>query len=199
MDQRTTATRLTRAAAGLLTIVAFSTVSAAPASGAQPANRPAGQGPEPAQTVTIHLDPAGSDENDGTAARPVRSLARAKQVLADPENADTTSATILVRPGTYYESAVVSWNGIPPRTLAIRRDGEAGRPVFDGRRATGSSHYWMNTAGGPSLDVRGLLVRNYRTGGIRLDTDGNTVRNMIFERIGNKHVPDGPGYAALHL
>ncbi|HEY6739021.1 MAG TPA: hypothetical protein VI076_09235, partial [Actinopolymorphaceae bacterium] len=180
MDRRTTARRLTAAAAGLLTIAAVSTVSTAPAAGAQPASRPGGQGRGPAQSVTIHLDPAGSDDNDGTAARPVRSLAGARQVLADPDNADTTSATILVRPGTYYESAVVHWNGIPQRTLAIRRAQDTGRPVFDGSRATGSSHYWMNTAGGPSLDVRGLLVRNYRTGGIRLDTDGNTVRNMIF-------------------
>ncbi|MEV0645486.1 right-handed parallel beta-helix repeat-containing protein [Phytomonospora sp. NPDC050363] len=153
--------------------------------------------PAPAQaaSVTVHMSPSGSDSADGGSATPVKSLKRVKALLTA---SSATTATIVVRAGTYYETATVAWNGVPQDLLSFRREGTQ-RPVFDGSRVTGTTRYWMNSAGGPRLDVRELTVRNYRTGALRLDTDGNTVRNMIFERIGNKYVPDGPGYAAVHL
>ena len=148
-----------------------------------------------AASTTIYMSPSGSDSASGTSGSPVKSLQGVKRVLI---NRGGDTATIMVRAGTYYETKMASWNGIPQDHLNFRRDG-SNRPVFDGRNLTGTARYWMSTAGGPSLDVRELLVRNYRTGGIRFDTDGNTVRNMFFERIGNRHVSGGPGYAALHL
>ena len=148
-----------------------------------------------AASTTIYMSPSGSDSASGTSGSPVKSLQGVKRVLI---NRGGDTATIMVRAGTYYETKMASWNGIPQDHLNFRRDG-SNRPVFDGRNLTGTARYWMSTAGGPSLDVRELLVRNYRTGRIRFDTDGNTVRNMFFERIGNRHVSGGPGYAALHL
>ncbi|CAM3138086.1 right-handed parallel beta-helix repeat-containing protein [Stackebrandtia soli] len=147
-------------------------------------------------SVTVYLAVNGDDDADGSSGRPLKSLRGARDLLAD---IDSTSATIVVRPGTYYESATVNWAGVPQTTIALRRDGGTERPVFDGSRATGTARYWMDSHGGPSLDVREVLVRNYRTGGLRLDTDGNTVRNMIFEKLGNKYVGGGDGYAAVHL
>ncbi|MBB6036727.1 right-handed parallel beta-helix repeat-containing protein [Phytomonospora endophytica] len=148
-----------------------------------------------AASVTLHMSPTGSDSADGGAGAPVRSLTRVKSLLA---GSTATTATVVVGAGTYYETAMVSWSGVPQDLLLFRREGTQ-RPVFDGSRVTGTTRYWMNTAGGPRLDVRELTVRNYRTGALRLDTSGNTVRNMIFERIGNKYVPDGSGFAAVHL
>lgn len=159
-------------------------------------------GPDPAvgsaasDEAAVYLSPHGDDAADGGPDAPVASLTRAAQLLAD---AGTETATVWIEPGTYYEPAVVAWNRVPQSLVALRSTSTSERPVFDGSRATGNLHYWMNTAGGPSLDVRGLTVRNYRTGGIRMDTAGNVVTDLVFERLGNQHVPDGPGYAALHL
>lgn len=149
-----------------------------------------------AADATIYMSPSGNDTGDGSSTDPVPSLQRVKELLID-DGGD--AATIIVRAGTYFETTTASWNGIPQDRLEFRRDGGAERPVFDGSRMTGAAQYWMNTAGGPSLDVKELLIRNYQTGGIRMDTDGNTVRNMFFEKLGNRHIPGGPGYAALHL
>lgn len=148
-----------------------------------------------AASVTLYMSPSGSDGADGSSGAPVKSLKRVKALLA---GSSASTATVVVRAGTYYETAMVSWSGVPQDLLQFRREG-AQRPVFDGSRVAGTTRYWMNTAGGPRLDVRELTVRNYRTGALRLDTDGNTVRNMIFERIGNKYVSGGDGYAAVHL
>lgn len=149
-----------------------------------------------AAEVTVYLSPSGDDSGDGGSESPVGSLARAAELL---EDAPSDSATIAIEPGTYYESAVVAWNRVPQGMVRLQSTSNTSRPVFDGSKATGNLHYWMNTAGGPSLDVRGLLVRNYRNGGIRMDTDGNVVHDLVFVNLGNRHVPDGPGYAALHL
>lgn len=160
----------------------------------------AGAGPSVATTASpdavVHLSTSGSDAGDGTAAEPVRTLTRAAALLAGTE---TERATVWIEPGTYHEPAVVAWNRVPQESVTLRSTSPDRRPVFDGSEATGSFHYWMNTAGGPRLVVEGLQVRNYRTGGIRMDTDGNVVRDVVFEQLGNAHVPDGPGYAALHL
>ncbi|MFI2435187.1 right-handed parallel beta-helix repeat-containing protein [Streptomyces sp. NPDC018957] len=146
------------------------------------------------------MSTSGSDQNDGSSSRPVKSLQRVKQILMTKS---TDSATILIAPGTYYETAKATWGGVPQSTLLFRRNGDTGRPVFDGANfyPNVKSHYWMDTAGGPRLDVRELRVRNYRTGGIRMATSDNIVRNMIFENLGNKYVPHAEydGYAALHL
>ncbi|MBZ2199387.1 right-handed parallel beta-helix repeat-containing protein [Occultella gossypii] len=152
--------------------------------------------PPMAQAETaLYLSPTGSDTNDGSVDAPLLTLTRAAALLA---GIDTESATVWIEPGTYYEPAVVSWSRVPQSTVSLLSTG-ADRPTFDGSRATGNLHYWLNTARGPSLVVEGLRVINYRTGGIRMDTDGNVVRDMVFEQLGNAHVPDGAGYAALHL
>lgn len=144
----------------------------------------------------LYVSTDGSDTNPGTVDAPVASLTRAAQLLAD---ASGPEATVWVDPGTYYEPAVVAWNSVSLKRVKLRPTDPSKPPVFDGSRATGNSHYWMNTAGGPSLDVRGMVVTHYRTGGIRLDTDGNRIADMVFTEIGNAYVPDGPGYAALHF
>lgn len=146
--------------------------------------------------VTVYLATSGNDDSAGSSAAPVKTLQGVKRVLKAQAS---SSATIIVRPGVYYESTMVKWGDVPQQALTFRRDGGTARPVFDGSRLTGSTQYWMNTAGGPVLDVRELQVRNYRTGALRLDTDGNTVRNMVFEKLGNRHVSGGDGYAAVHL
>lgn len=146
----------------------------------------------------VHLSPAGSDDNEGSAAEPVQTLTGAVSLLAER---DTDLATVWIGPGTYYEPAQVNWQNVPQQRVSLRPSAENERPVFDGSQGGegGVSHYWLNTAGGPSLDIEGLEVRNYRTGGIRMDTDGNVVHDVIFHQIGNQHVADGPGYGALHL
>lgn len=180
------------ASIGLAAVLSAGLAAAAPAGLAATGT----SAPSSVEQPTIHLSPDGDDAATGGPDDPVRSLARAERLL---RGIDSTSATIVITPGTYYEDSVVSWNAVPQEELVLRSTSETERPVFDGSQATGGLHYWMNTAGGPRLDVRGLLVRNYRTGGIRLDTDGNRVHDTIFERLGNQHVPDGPGYSALHL
>src|SRR5690625_1892099 len=143
----------------------------------------------------VFISPAGDDEADGSAEQPLRTLTGAVSVLAQ---SDVEDATVWVEPGTYYEPAQVSWQ-VPQASVTSRPVDAEDRPAFDGSQATGGSHYWMNTAGGPSLDIEGIEVRNYRTGGIRMDTDGNVIHDLVFHQIGNRHVPEGPGYGALHM
>ncbi|MFC7618716.1 hypothetical protein [Microlunatus sp. GCM10028923] len=153
-----------------------------------------------AEPQQLYVSTTGSDTNPGTAEAPVASLTRAAQLLAESSTADPAGeATVWIGPGTYFEPAVVSWGKVALSRVSLRPTDPADAPTFDGSRATGTLHYWMNTAGGPALDVRGLVVTHYRTGGIRLDTDGNVIDNMIFTELGNAFVPNGPGYAALHL
>jgi len=146
--------------------------------------------------VTLYLSVDGRDDANGDADSPLRTLSGARDRLAQT---DSETATILVRPGTYRETATVDWSSVPQSKVTIQRASGTERPVFDGSQVTGKAQYWVDTHGGPALDVWGMLVRNYQTGGLRLDTDGNHVRNMIFEKIGNRHKPGGPGYAAVHM
>jgi len=148
------------------------------------------------EKTELYVGVDGSDDNPGTADAPVASLTRAAQLLAAASGAE---ATVWIGPGTYHEPAVVNWSKVAVPRVRLRPTDPGLPPTFDGSRATGSSHYWMNTGGGPSLDVRGMVVTHYRTGGIRLDTDHNVIDKMIFTEIGNAFVPDGPGYAALHF
>lgn len=152
-----------------------------------------------AASTLLYVSTDGSDTNPGTAEAPVASLTRAAQLLAAVPGDQGGTATVWIAPGTYYEPAVVSWGKVTLERVALRPIDPAHPPTFDGSRATGTSHYWMNTGGGPSLDVSGMVVTHYRTGGIRLDTDGNVIDRTVFTELGNAFVPNGPGYAALHL
>ena len=160
----------------------------------------AGPGAAPAfaddAPVTVYVDTTGDDSAVGDAAHPVRTLNGARDLLA---RTASDTAEIVVRAGTYHETSTVDWSGVPQHHIALRRDGGTQRPVFDGSFLTGTAQYWMDTHGGPSLTVRDMLVQHYRTGGLRLDTDGNLVRNMMFVQLGNHYVPGGEGYAAVHL
>jgi len=148
----------------------------------------------------LYVSTDGTDTNPGTAEAPVASLTRAAQLLAAAPASDPAGvATVWIAPGTYFEPAVVSWGKVTLERVALRAVDPAHPPTFDGSRAIGTSHYWMNTGGGPSLDVRDMVVTHYRTGGIRLDTDGNVIDRVVFTELGNAFVPNGPGYAALHL
>ena len=163
--------------------VALAAVAGAPATAAEPA-------------PVVHVSTTGTSTGTGTADDPAGSLTRAVELLTA---AGGTTATVVVGDGTYHEARSVSFRSAPQDVVTLRPAEAGTRPVFDGSLATGASHYWLNTSGGASLDVAGFEVRDYRTGGIRLDTDGNVVDDVVFTDLGNRHVPDGPGYAALHL
>ncbi|GAA4288046.1 right-handed parallel beta-helix repeat-containing protein [Georgenia daeguensis] len=175
-------------AAGAVALAATTGTPAAALTG--PADTLAEPGP------VVHVSPTGTSTGTGTADDPAGSLARAVELLTA---AGGTTATIVVGEGTYHEARSVSFRSVPQDVVTLRPAEAGTRPIFDGSLATGASHYWLNTAGGPSLDVAGLEVRDYRTGGIRMDTDDNIVDDVVFTHLGNRHVPDGPGYAALHL
>lgn len=172
--------------------VALAAVSGVPAAATVTGPDAATAGPG----TVVHVSTTGTSTSTGSADDPAGSLTRAVEIL---RAAGGATATIVVGDGTYHEPRSVSFRSVPQSTVTLRPAGAGTRPVFDGSLATGSSHYWLNTSGGPSLDVAGFEVRNYRTGGIRLDTDGNVVDDVVFTDLGNSHVPDGPGYAALHL
>jgi hypothetical protein len=160
------------------------------------AGAPAASADSGTAAPVVHVSTTGTSAGTGTEEDPAGSLTRAVEIL---RAAGGATATIVVGDGTYHEPRSASFRSVPQSTVTLRPAEAGTRPVFDGSLATGSSHYWLNTSGGPSLDVAGFEVRDYRTGGIRMDTDGNVVDDVVFTDLGNRHVPDGPGYAALHL
>lgn len=155
-------------------------------------------------TIDIYMSTTGSDSNPGTQAQPVKTLVRASELVF---NANTDEATIHIDPGTYYETETIEWDGAPQEKVNFRRTGTSGaRPVFDGSNVPvtdSGRHCWMRTgeySAGPSLDVRGMKVLNYGSCALRFyHVDDNLVRNMIFEDIGNRHIPGTSGWAAIHV
>src|ERR1044072_3173410 len=76
----------------------------------------------PAATIYAALRPAASDENPGTAERPVRSVSKAVS-LAKPRD------TVVFSPGSYPCSQVSVPDGRPDLPIMLRSDGK-GRVIF---------------------------------------------------------------------
>lgn len=85
---------------------------------------------------------------------------------------------------------MVSWNRVPQSRVILRPTG-AERPVFDGSRATGSLHYWMNTAPNGSSDNRftGNVMARVTGDPVRLrhDTHRNVFYRNTFVRSGSRY------------
>jgi hypothetical protein len=177
--------------------------------------------------LTVYMDPAGSDTNDGaTPATAVASLAGAEQViLAAP--VDEVEVRIAYAGGTPYVAPQHNWTTFGRRITFLPDDYHytggfasiAGRPVFEGAGVDG---WWLKPAlpvGHPGSDVGlrfyYLTVRGYGSGGLLLHggyelvdgfrvpraggLNGNTVHGCRFERMGSLHADGEFGFAGVDL
>jgi hypothetical protein len=175
----------------------------------------------------VYLDPIGSDANDGVVPqRPVRSLARAQQVIAAAR--PKADVEVRIRQGIYVAPPVKWSTYIPGHTITFLpvdyefgegQTGISGRPVF---RGDGSTGFWLKAQpktghqGDTRLSFYFLQVEGYSTGGLTFDggtavdqqqmlrpgspgVNGNTVYGMVFRGLGSKYVRSGVGYGAIDL
>jgi hypothetical protein len=103
-----------------------------------------------------HVAPSGDDNGPGTAARPLRSIARAAALAAAGD-------VVTIAAGTYDETVVVRNSGSPARRIVFQA-AERGAVVLTGGRHTFQPAFWT---GGPEergqwyVTVRGLVFRRY--------------------------------------
>jgi hypothetical protein len=183
--------------------------------------------PEPA-AFQVFLDPAGSDTNSGLSPTPMKTLARAQDVLraAQPHS----DVEIRIKQGTYTAPTTTWTFVVPGHTVNFMpidykyNDGIgdiAGRPVF---RSDGAAGYWLKARMPDNLPQGGdggmrfyyLRVERYSMGGIALagrvhtDTNGlrvpadagfnhNKVFGMELVDLGSKWAASGYGYGGVDL
>lgn len=116
----------------------------------------------------VHVSPSGSDEADGAASRPFRTVARAVQA-AGP------GVVVHLHAGTYAEAVSIAKGGAAGRPFVLQGD-LAQRAVLDGNFA----HAVGVAVKAPFVVIRGLEIRNYRTEGIFIE--GPAAHHVCIER-----------------
>jgi hypothetical protein len=159
--------------------------------------------------VDFYVAVNGSDSNDGLSRdRPVATLQRAHDILADRLSTQPGPAIIHVGPGT-YRGQTIRWRfSMRDHPITIQGDPQQ-RPIFDGKgigkTKSGQTEFLNITRdarpdGGPSsIQVRGLQIQNYLEGiwirGFRSRDPtykSSEGRNLIE---GNRFVDIGRAYA----
>ncbi len=89
---------------------------------------PVGQPPPPPAPVSLYVDPAGSDSNDGSQGAPFQSIQAALE-------AATPGTTVNLAPGTYYETLATTRDGRPDAPITVKGP-ETGKDRSGRYRAT---------------------------------------------------------------
>ena len=126
-----------------------------------------------------------------------------------------TQKEVRKRKGTIYEGAPVTWRFFNGKDITIRpAPGQADLPTFDRCRPTGCGERrrFVTVAGSSGentrIHFRALRVQNYWEGisfsGSSTELDGwnggNSVKDCVFEKMGNKYIEDNDGaYATVRL
>ncbi|MFE7127035.1 right-handed parallel beta-helix repeat-containing protein [Streptomyces sp. NPDC057617] len=180
-------------ALALTCLMAGGTLTAVPAGAAA--------GTVTAGTVTVYVDPSAPAGGNGLRrTNAVRTFGEAEKLLRSTRAVD---ATILTPGGTYYPDKEIKWTYDPPggrfTFAAVPGTGEV---VMDGSRAK-AGYYMTISSPNSSFTVSGKTIKNYTNGGIRvrgMKGPGRvTIKNNLFQHLGNKSNPGGPGYGAVHV
>lgn len=149
-----------------------------------------------ANVVQIFLEPHGSDAADGsTQERAVATLQRAMDLAVQFDRTQVEQVIIRVGSGIYGGQHVKLGSYHTGIDISIIGAARNGIPVFDGKNKpiTWFTLNWQTQNGG-RLHIEGLEIRNYLTAiafvGNReapsRSLGGNTIRHMIFSRIGQR-------------
>jgi hypothetical protein len=173
-------------------------------------------GMAPAPPFTVYLDPAGDDGNDGLdTGHAIKTLNRAHEIvaLAAPDR----DVEVRIRYGT-YTAQTVKWTYYhPAHTIAFLPldyvdgggiDSIEGRPLFDGKGASGFFSLSASKGEKTNLQFYYLHIKNYtgtaiQFAGNRNNFDGgwnggNRIYGVFFEHFGSKY-GSGTGYGAVDL
>ena len=186
---------------------------------AAPAPAPAAPAPLPvtssSASFVVHVSAAGSNDNTGlTAGSKVATLGRAYEIIKAAKPSGTVDVLVYSE-GTIYEGASVTWRFFNGKDITIRpAPGQADLPTFDGCGPTGCGERrrFVTVAGSSgentNIHFRALRVQNYWEGisfsGSSTELDGwnggNSVKDCVFEKMGNKYIEDNDGaYATVRL
>jgi hypothetical protein len=155
--------------------------------------------PSDATTTRIYLSTEGSDKNNGSPRKPVKSLMAAYRI-ARASNA--AQVEVLIKPGIYYGQSV-EWTEPMSREIRFstflgpKCHSNAARAIFDGRRnandTRGTPTFFMRYDSVPtsqsSMIFENLAVRFYKNG-VHLGSHSsrNILRNNVFTSIGERFV-----------
>ncbi len=162
------------------------------------------------QVYSIFMSPNGNDDNSGDSLNPIRTLAKAQEILNSVKPA--CNVEIRVRKGTYSGQSVV-WRYKSNYWITIQseRDDSIDMPVFDGKYAPYSVQNWFTARvqGNSNLRFRFLKVQNYRTAiffygnkdSTQLWNCNNRLYGMHFNRIGAyfTRLKDDVSYSVVNL
>jgi hypothetical protein len=160
---------------GLLRTVAVSTVAILAAITA-PLNAFAG--------ATYYVSPSGNDGNPGTAAAPWRTVTKAANTL-------TAGSTVIVKPGTYYESLIPARSGAADNLITFKAETQ-GTAVLDGQNSRANGVDVKRT---PASYIRidGFEIRNFTSSAVYLNDWGTALTAGI--EVANCSIHDNAGDA----
>ena len=139
---------------------------------------------------TWTVEPNGSDSNDGTAEKPLRTIARAAELAKSGD-------VVTIGPGIYIDSVIVRNSGAPSLPIVFQA-AERGTVVLTGGVNSFRPFTW--SAGAPPkgqwyVTVRGLIFRKYsnpldRTNAIAAvrASKGWTIQDVMFDEAGRTGV-----------
>lgn len=103
---------------------------------------------------------------------------RSGQSIQEAINRAAAGDTVLVRPGVYFESLLIT------KPLVLASAGPVPGPVLSGARAE-PAHVGITVRGTSGVTIRGFIIQDYEGGGILLENVTNsTVERNRLQRIG---------------
>lgn len=119
---------------------------------------------------TYYVSPSGNDANSGTAAAPWRTLTKAANTL-------TAGSTVIVKPGTYYESIVPARSGTAGNLITFQAE-TPGTVILDGQN---SRSHGVNLRSTPASYIRidGFEIRNFTGSAVYLNDWGTALNAGI--------------------
>jgi len=166
-------------------------------------------------SFVVHVSAAGSNSNTGLSeGSKVATLGRAYEIVKAAKPTGTVDVLVYDE-GTIYEGAQVTWRYFNGKDITIRAaPGQSDLPTFDGCGSTGCGERRRfvvvpgSSGENTNIHFKALRVQNYWEGisfsGSSTDLEGwngnNSVKDCVFERMGNKYIDDNDGaYATVRL
>ena len=129
--------------------------------------------PEAASEI-IYVSLAGNDSNDGSAAKPFKTLARAQQAVLEKNDTMTGDIVVQIAAGTYYLENPINFTSEDSGTngfrVIYRGEGE-GRTVLSGGRLVGGWQQYDKTKNlwrAPATPLNGIRTRQMWVNGNRV-------------------------------
>lgn len=152
---------------------------------------------------TVWLSPGGSDDDAGTHLHPVRSLARAQEILRSRDK-DADALVLIMSTRGVYVNQTVKWDYYRPgRSITLQAYPATANACFVASDADppGAPFFALTVAPGEPTNIRlrNLTIRNYVSRPIYFVGDwsddnrwngGNSISGCCFHNIGNERMPD---------